>query len=120
MLRQNSTQISCIPARCKYIQRETCSGRARTRKHCMGSRIHDEQDKRDVLDTAITTACEEVIHKCNRCKRFQVKPLPSSSVGNLPKDRTSGQVLFQAIDYAGPIKYRHKKLEKKAYILLYS
>ena len=65
---------------------------------------------------------KKVIHKCNRCKRFQVKPLPSPSVGNLPKDRTSGQVPFQAIgvDYAGPIKYRHKKLEKKAYILLYS
>ena len=33
-----------------------------------------------------------------------------------------GEVPFQTIgvDYAGPIKYRHKKSEKKAYILLYS
>ena len=65
---------------------------------------------------------KKVIHKCNRSKRFQVKPLPRSPVGNLPKDRISGEVPFQTIgvDYAGPIKYRHKKLEKKAYILLYS
>ena len=64
---------------------------------------------------------KKVIHKCNRCKRFRVKSLPSPPVGNLPKDRTS-EVPFQTIgvDYAGPIKYRHKKLEKKAYILLYS
>ena len=51
-----------------------------------------------------------------------MKPLPSPPVGNLPKDKTSGEVPFQTIgvDYASPIKYRHKKLEKKAYILLYS
>ena len=62
---------------------------------------------------------KKVIHKCNGCKRFQVKPLPSPPVGNLPKDITSGEVSFQTIgvDYAGPIKYSHKKLEKKSYIL---
>ena len=51
-----------------------------------------------------------------------MKPLPSPPVGNLPKDRTSGEVPFQTIgvDYAGQTKYRHKKLERKAYILLYS
>jgi hypothetical protein len=65
---------------------------------------------------------KKVIHKCNGCKRFQVKPLPNPPVGNLPKDRTMGEVPFQTIgvDYAGPIKYRHKKSEKKVYILLYS
>ena len=65
---------------------------------------------------------KKVIHTCNGCKRFQVKPLPNPPVGNLPKDRTMGEIPFQTIgvDYAGPIKYRHKKSEKKAYILLYS
>ena len=63
---------------------------------------------------------KKVIHKCNGCKRFQVKPLPSPPVGNLLKDITGGEVSFQTIgvDYAGPIKYSHKKLEKKSYILL--
>ena len=27
---------------------------------------------------------KKVIHKCNRCKQFRVKPLPSPPVGNLP------------------------------------
>ena len=88
----------------------------------MSDRIHDEQDTGDVLIPRLRRLVKKVIHKCNRCKRFQVKPLPSPPVGNLPKDRTSGEVPFQTIgvDYAGPIKYRHKRLEKKAYILLYS
>jgi uncharacterized protein YoxC len=65
---------------------------------------------------------KKVIHKCNGCKRFQVKPLPDPPVGDLPEDRTKGEVPFQTIgvDYAGPIKYRQKKSERKAYILLYS
>ncbi len=51
-----------------------------------------------------------------------VKPLPHPPVGDLPEDRTKGEVPFQTIgvDYAGPIKYRQKKSERKAYILLYS
>ena len=52
-----------------------------------------------------------------------MKPLSNSRVGNLPKVRTSGKKRFRQLalsDNTGPIKYRHKKLEKKAYILLYS
>ena len=50
---------------------------------------------------------KKVIHKCNGCKRFQVKPLPDPPVADLLEDRTKREVLFQTIgvDYAGPIKY---------------
>ena len=64
----------------------------------------------------------KAIKKCHGCKRFQARALSNPPPGNLPRDRTEGTAPFQVVglDYAGPITYRKKKSERKAYILLYA
>ena len=65
----------------------------------------------------------KVIKKCFGCKRFNATPIPNPQPGNLPKDRTEGDVPYQVVevDYAGPIKYRKRgKQEGKAYIIVYA
>ena len=65
---------------------------------------------------------KRVIEKCHGCKRFRVKALSNPPAGYLPKDRTEGDAPFQTVglDYAGPITYRRKKSDGKAYILVYA
>ena len=61
---------------------------------------------------------KNVISHCFGCKKFR-NPPPE----NLPVDRTEGSYTFQVVgvDYAGPIVYKaSKKLEGKAYILLFA
>ena len=65
---------------------------------------------------------KNVINHCYGCKNFHAtrfNPPP----GNLPLDRTEGSYAFQVVgvDYAEPTVYKDfKKLEGKAYILLFA
>ena len=66
---------------------------------------------------------KRVIKQCYGCKRFQITAFSNPPQGNLPRDRTEGNLPFQVVgvDYAGPIKYRtSKNREGKAYIVLYA
>ena len=65
---------------------------------------------------------KEIIKGCYGCKRFHAIAYGAPPEGNLPKDRTEGERPFQVIgvDYAGPIAYKQRTKEGKAYILLYS
>ena len=66
---------------------------------------------------------KRIIKRCFGCKRFQAVPCPNPQPGNLPKDRTEGDLPFQVVgvDYAGPIRYRsRRKKEAKAYIIVYA
>ena len=66
---------------------------------------------------------KQVIRSCHGCKKFQAVAFANPPPGNLPQDRTQGNIPFQVIgvDYAGPIPYRSGKSgEGKAYVILYS
>ena len=66
---------------------------------------------------------KRLIKSCPGCKRFQATALASPPPGLLPWDRTEECTPFQVVgvDYAGAIKIRtSRKLEAKAYIVLYS
>ena len=66
---------------------------------------------------------KQVIRSCHGCKKFQAVAFANPPPGNLPQDRTQGNIPFQVIgvDYAGPILYRSGKSgEGKAYVILYS
>ena len=64
----------------------------------------------------------KVIKNCFGCRRFQAKALEQPPPGLLPRERTEGNRPFQAVgvDFAGPVKYRSLKTEKKAYIVLFA
>ena len=65
----------------------------------------------------------KIVKSCYGCRRFQVQAFSCPPQGNLPRERTEGQIPFQVIgvDYAGPLKYRKTtKTEGKAYVLLYA
>ena len=66
---------------------------------------------------------KQIIRKCYGCKRFQARAFANPPTGNLPKERTEGEVPFQVIgiDFAGPIYYKQApKREGKSYIILYT
>ena len=66
---------------------------------------------------------KQVIRSCHGCKKFQAVAFANPPPGNLPQDRTQGNIPFQVIgvDYAGPILYRSGKSgEGKAYVILCS
>ena len=54
---------------------------------------------------------KQVIRSCHGCKKFQAVAFANPPPGNLPQDRTQGNIPFQVIgvDYAGPILYRSGK-----------
>ncbi len=60
---------------------------------------------------------------CHGCKRFQASSIPAPPVGNLPKERSDGNIPFDVIglDFAGPIIYKGKRRQDcKGYIILYT
>ena len=64
-----------------------------------------------------------MISHCYGCKKFHATRFRNPPPGNLPLNRPEGLYPFQAVgvDYAGPILYKaSKKLEGKAYILLFA
>ena len=66
---------------------------------------------------------KKVIGKCYGCKRFYTTPMPAPPQGNLPKERTEGEIPFEVtgVDYAGPIYYKgNGGAERKSYILIYT
>lgn len=66
---------------------------------------------------------KKTVRECHGGRRFQARAIADPPPGNLPKDRTRGTYLFQAIgvDYAGPIHYKNRaKVEANAYIALYT
>ena len=56
---------------------------------------------------------KQVIRSCHSCKKFQAVAFAFANPppGNLPQDRTEGNIPFQVIgvNYAGPIIYRSGK-----------
>ena len=66
---------------------------------------------------------KQVIRSCHGCKKFQAVAFANPPPGNLPQDRTEGNIPFKVIgvDYAGPILYCSVKSgEGKTYVILYS
>ena len=66
---------------------------------------------------------KRVIKSCSGCKRFQTRALNSAPPGLLPKERTQGSMAFEVVgvDFAGPIRYRHRKdQEGKCYLILFT
>ena len=60
---------------------------------------------------------KKVLSKCYGCKIFRARPANAPTSGLLPKCRTEQATPFQVIgvDFAGPVKYLHKKKEAKSY-----
>ena len=54
---------------------------------------------------------KQVLHECNACKRYRVKPLPPPGKSVLPAFRTemSDPFIVTGVDFAGPIIYKVKK-----------
>ena len=66
---------------------------------------------------------KKVIGKCYGCKRFYTTPIPAPPQGNLPKERTEGEIPFEVtgVDYAGPIYYKgNGGADRKSYIVIYT
>ena len=66
---------------------------------------------------------KKVLHNCNLCKRFRVKPLSNPSKSMLPDFRIELQepFLVTGVDFAGPVRYRIAKGKiGKAYIALFT
>ena len=65
---------------------------------------------------------KRIVKYCWGCKRFHAVSAGDPPPGYLPRERTEGTVPFDVIgvDFAGPIKYRNKKKEEKAHVVLYS
>ena len=64
---------------------------------------------------------KRVIGKCYGCQRFYTTPLPAPPQGNLPKERTEGEIPFDVtvVDYAGPIYYKgNGGADRKAYVVI--
>lgn len=58
---------------------------------------------------------------CHGCKRFQATAAPAPPPGNLPRERSEGNMPFDVVgvDFAGPIKTKGKS-DGKAFIILYT
>ena len=66
---------------------------------------------------------EKIVHNCNLCKRFRVKPLSALTKSMLPEFRAElkDPFLVTGVDFAGPIRYRMAKRNVgKAYIALFT
>ena len=65
---------------------------------------------------------KSVLHRCNTCKRYRVKPVPSTTKSTLPFFRVELTDPFAviAVDFAGPILYKHTNKTGKAYIALFT
>ena len=66
---------------------------------------------------------KKVIGKCYGCKRFYTTPMPAPPQGNLPKERTEGEIPFEVtgVDYAGPIYYKGiGGADRKSYVVIYT
>ena len=66
---------------------------------------------------------KKVLHNCNLCKRFRVKPLSNPSKSMLPDFRTdlNEPFLVTGVDFAGPVRYRIAKGKiGKAYMVLFT
>ena len=65
---------------------------------------------------------KQVRSKCWGCKRFRVKAFEAPPPGPLPKTRTQGSTPFEivGVDFAGPIRYKKGKSEKKAYLSMFA
>ena len=66
---------------------------------------------------------KNVINHCYGCKKYRATRFHNPPPGHLPVDRTEGSYPFQVVrvDYAGPVVFKaSKKLEGKAYILLFA
>ena len=56
-------------------------------------------------------------------KRFYTTPILAPPQGNLPKERTEGEIPFEVtgVDYAGPIYYKgNGGADRKSYIVIYT
>ena len=66
---------------------------------------------------------KKIVHNCNLCKRFRVKPLSAPTKSMLPEFRgeLKDPFLVTGVDFAGPIRYRMAKRKVgKAYIALFT
>ena len=66
---------------------------------------------------------KRVVHNCNYCKRYRVKPLPAPTQAMLPDFRCqlSDPFSFTGVDFAGPIAFKIKKLTYgKCYVALFT
>ena len=65
---------------------------------------------------------KSVLHRCNTCKRYRVKPVPSTTKSTLPSFRAELTDPFAVIGvyFAGPILYKHTNKIGKAYIALFT
>jgi hypothetical protein len=66
---------------------------------------------------------KSVIHKCNLCKRYRVKPMDPPTTAPLPNFRTEFAEPFTTtgVDFAGPLYYKIGKNEtRKAYVALFT
>ena len=59
---------------------------------------------------------------CSRCKKFTTKPYQAPTPAPLATTRTEGTVPYKVVgvDFAGPLKYRVKKAQGKAYLVLFA
>lgn len=68
---------------------------------------------------------KKIIGKCYGCKRFYTTTMPSLPQGNLPKERTEGEIPFEVtgVDYSRsrPIYYKGSgAADRKSYIIIYT
>ena len=66
---------------------------------------------------------KKVVHRCNLCKRYRVKPLSSPKKAKLPSYRTKKVEHFAVtgVDYAGPMLYKvNKHCFSKCYVALFT
>ena len=71
----------------------------------------------------LRSVVKKVLHNCNLCKRFRVKPLSNQSKAMLPDFRAELKepFLVTGVDFAGPVRYRIAKGKVgKAYIALFT
>ena len=71
----------------------------------------------------LRSVTKQIRKNCYGCTRCQLQPAPIPSPGNLPLERSEGNMPFSVVgvDFAGPIKCKGKgKSEVKSYIILYT
>ena len=71
----------------------------------------------------LRSIAKKVLHNCNLCKQFRVKPLSNLSISMLPDSRTDLKepFLVTGVDFAGSVRYRIAKGKiGKAYMALFT
>ena len=79
--------------------------------------------RRDYWIPCFRQLAKNVINHCCGCKKCRATRFHNPPPGHLTVDRTEGSYPFQVVrvDYAGPVVFKaSKKLEGKAYILLFA